>query len=625
MASIVLFYYQFGSFSRFAVFRFEQREYVRRFAEAALNEAAQRFYRKTARPGSAEYEWVIGETRNGPVIEVTSVEKAAKDGVPPGFEIMVSGVQVNRVSTIATNRNGVSLYGKEKMGTLEFQSSVELRRKNGEKVAGCSSLRHHEYKVAAIVTPPPAGKSRASYAPAFPLDYCLLVRHGGQEFSETAGRLLNPDSQNLELCPLPDAQKPGKIYFGDQSGSSAKNPVFLNIDNQLRELIPPAPADITLDKSECMLLFPGFAQSKQVWHQSGLKGVISHRYYPISPPLAAGDIKAKDRVEAVRQLLLAHPVSTADSNEKPAIRILKGSQSVAIDPAAARTIFEGALKQRFFHFAFFKFDLPGGTGNNVDEKLFECLPPKLCKSQDTIDFARGLEKLRAQKNDDRISTSSLDTSFLFQKTLSSTGAPADFGYPSFFHSSGKNIAVSDGAFIPYDHWEVWNKGFIDPEVLESLGYLDHGKKRISARGIVRIAGGEVVIGDPQKPDQKYTVRGSGVWFANRVTLYAGIEKENPDDVFILMTYPGSIQVKTSQKIQASLIAVNDKNESGCGTVIAGQPMEVEGAVVVDRLRLQQWAAGKHRISYDPALKSTSALYAAVFSPVPVFQSQTEIE
>ncbi|HNV68585.1 MAG TPA: hypothetical protein PKO06_02725, partial [Candidatus Ozemobacteraceae bacterium] len=220
--------------------------------------------------------------------------------------------------------------------------------------------------------------------------------------------------------------------------------------------------------------------------------------------------------------------------------------------------------------------------------------------------------------------SGFDSSFLFGVGGGNVNQPpTDAAYPigSLFGRRGNAIAPdvtgTDG-FRPFGGFGLWARRLDRASFLRS-GMYDAVNNRLIIDGIVQILGNEVLsLGSPDKP---LIISGQGVIVASGFQIRGEMKRSDPaNDLLILVTRRGNIVIDTTKPIEASLIAAGDDLQR---SIIPLKPMQVIGAVVVDRLNTHQWCAGEHHLRYDEALQRPQPLYRPAISRWVVFERLAE--
>ncbi len=630
LGGIVLAYFNYSAHSRATAFRFEERECVRHLAQMAVDEALVRFAAKTANPGSPESRWLMGNDLS-PLTLAVPLAAAEAQGNTRFAGVLKVVTQVTKVDDRRVTRGGTPLYPGERLGTVEFATVAELHGPDGRKKVGCTCRRHHEYKIAAVATVPEPRGERTRYSPAFVLDYALLVRYGLAEFRNEGGASLNHAAASLVIEQPADASRRGRVYFGDTPGALlGADPVFLNIDEAMAALIPPAPAPVTLNKQECLLLLPDLQQAAQ--YLDGLEATID---FAREPMVKAAPTPGALVTRVKQDLLSMAGYGGPQRNDQPGIKILGADGARAADPGLAAAVLAGTIRQRFLHLATCRFDFsktaiardPNGAQilQKIEATELPCRPPIPGDSAIVSAFCRGLQQVAQQRGQPWL-LSSLDASQPYRGGLGPQAtASAGFGLPSFFNSRGQSISVNssgDAGFNPYDHWDVWTKGLPSAAALARLGIVDDREGTLNLRGIVFAGNGTLNIGDPRQTGggRPYRIRGRGVILAHDIAINTSLVKETADDLCVLVAYPGNITVMAAGPVEAALVANND-NQSG--RLVVKKPLDVLGGVVVDKLDLHRWSPGKHVIRYDPGFRPAAEVLAITLAPVPVFQRLVE--
>lgn len=631
VASFAISYFQFGRFSQSTSFRLELREACRMYSQSALEEGLIKFHLETAREDSEAGKWLLG---NDPTMTLgVPTTDLAMSTNPWGFSHFLK-LEISRVDCRTKGITGTPFFGKERLGTLAFTAFSEFRKPNGEKIVGCQFIRHHEFRIAAIVTPQEKGANRTQYKPGFTLDYSLLVRNGFEEFQRTNGKNLNSNPPRLELLQ-PGKEKAGKIYFGDTESSAAdpdKKPIFLNIHESLAGIIPKAPGMTSLGIEDLVKLFPELDRIKDLI--PGVKGQIIQENKPLCFDADPGNSLETES----RKFLSDNPRTHIEANVAPGLWILSRNPALACDPDFAKEILEGSVRQRFHHFAFFQIDQDSiADFSDFTKETLKKYSLKVCFpfgiagiKQSEMNFIKGLREIAGQRNDPNL-IAHLNSDFLYQgkQGPSLPGANPSFDRPSFFDRRNRPVPIDEAGpgLVPFQSHELWSKGFANPTQFQNSGYLDKRTGRLFLRGILWIENGRLVIGDSTDPAGETKFAGCGAVMCNALDIFSGLEPETEKDIVVFNAYPNRslpglfpVRIGTSKEIHASLIVTNNQF-TGC--LLPSVPMKISGAVVVDILGMNSWAPGEHTIQYDERLKPERDIYSITISPVPQFQRISE--
>lgn len=629
-------FHRMASHAQRMSYRFAQAENWHQVAEAAMEEAFQRVADATADPASDISQKLRAQATSLFKIDLPLINRECR-------ERYVGRAEVNATCRVVDVRNGDSksrrFHPGEFCGTLELAVAVDLSGKRGtEVIPGISLIRHHDFRVASIVSVP---SRRAPYAHNFILDYALFSRFGLQDFRRTQGRILNDEQQNrvkVDQEALSPDQR-GLIFIGgtekvaDASTAEGNetpkdNFVFINTDDSWKDLIPPLDGKKIrkVGLEECCKLLPELEQYKS--DLNGLEGVFIARHGPLFRTDYAGD--SLKREQQTRDVLLNFQEG-ADANRLLPQHLL--SPAMAKEAAQADAILRGAIRQRFMYFVEFKLDvsnipnMPAGQAKQaVDSEAnrVACLPnsPRLQLTDEKYKtFLKALWEIAGSETQSPL-FSRISTDYLLKGGQSADSAPdkATFAIPKFYRRDGQEVGNLWGDDSGENGLRVYRHGGLhalkakDLKDLEKYGIFNAKTGALRLRGVVSLSE-HVSLTNPS--GAPLTVTGQGVLIAPSFTLGSGIAKSRPSDICILFANAGPITVDTDQEINASLLALNPDHN---GTVQARKPLKMRGCLAADHLEFNRWTPGNpHLIYYDPMLHATSDLYQVTVSRWITFQ------
>ncbi|MBF0407794.1 MAG: hypothetical protein HQM10_10595 [Candidatus Riflebacteria bacterium] len=621
-------FHWFSRQSQFSAHKTFQSELARQISESAYEEALLYLSRETQNSGSAAAKWLIDGTvlncpnfENSTVIPVTiaNSNRLLKNTLTPEISISAKVIEFRNTNS---RKPPTAYYGKEGVGTFEISIAVTLKNaSNASKEAYCNIVRHHEFKVVGITSDP--ASRRNSYAHNFILDYVFFFRQGFAEFRDKLGKTLN--TKNLQVAVVqPQGNTKGKIYFG---GTTSDNrAVYLNIaeTGKMAGIIPNLPwQEIKkIGRNECLDLFPkikAMCGSSSANLLAGLEGKFYAGTYPIIKILQPDPIGP---VEDLTFLTLWNSAQGMYRNEGPGLDILSDDPALACDPAYAKSVLEGFIRQRFFYFTAFLLDMSRlsqqETEKIKDYKIwFPCVKEPLPTvstnySADMVDYIAQL-KNRYGSQDELFSRFVSDYPLLGGQTMGSPAPEPAFPIPEFFDSASERTRITDdsSAFQPFNHVNLWSKRIQDKTDLERLGIIDRANGTINLRGFVWVgdstneSADKNMIIDIGASDKTYKIRGKGgiITKGASFAIKGKIVKESPGDLLILFTRRGNIEIDTDQPVNAALIAVGS-GRSDSGHVISRKKLDLTGMIAAEWLDTESWAKNVvHRIKYDEVLKN----------------------
>ncbi|MBF0409560.1 MAG: hypothetical protein HQM10_19625 [Candidatus Riflebacteria bacterium] len=554
-------------------------------------------------------------------------------------ELLVITASVKHKIFRGNDRKKNLFYPKEGLGTFFLETIVKvIAPGTGGEETTCTLTRYYDYKVISQVTPRSNTSQRTFYAHNFTLDYALLIRNAFAEANSTNASSLNNSGVKMiiDQTAINVKERRGKVYLGDTANNNSY--VFLNTTELTKPLHPSIPSQeirrVNLD--ECIELFPQLEMYKD--DIQNLQGIFELRYEPAEKVInttATESIEFAERI--ARQEVLKCAVASG-TNVFPGFEILGRDHGFLQNPGNANEIVEGNVRQRFFSFVNFVFDLDSIQQNQPPPDVLEELkrlmvnhpsvpmtsPPP--KDSLLYNFAQGVEALnnRRTQNDPEL-ISKFNSDFLYSSGMTGPSAPAQaIVTPNFFNIGNMQISSilsgPETGFQPYGHSDLVFHKIYDWSEAIKLGIYIPQQKLIKLHGIVSIKNG-FNLGEGGGP---VLIEGQGVLICQNgnIIISSGISKVNSDDICVLVARNGNVEVNTKETIEASLIAVNDNLN---GAVVPLQNMKLKGALIADILETNRWAPGEHFLYYDKVLKRNDTIFQINISPVITFERLTESE
>ncbi len=639
-------------------YKYERGEQLRLIAEMAMDEAFSRLSEQTLDAGSPQGKLFLESPAVGftpialPLVEALLKQRPAGSFIPhveAGFRI---------IDTREADSRGRRYYGKERIGIVEIQvNSAYQSATTGTVSAAFQLVRHHDFKVACLVSASVGSPSRAGYAPNALLDYALLLRNGTEEFIRSKAETLNPERVRVQILQkqVTDPKRRGRVYVGGSGAGSSKS-VFVNTEERFRKVLPslnPAPLVVeTVDRDQCLKLIPRLkselekaaaeqaAKAKTSKEEimkkimaglANLKGVFTLRLEPVNK--ASGTSKLDICEERVRRYLRNAPSAEPwEGNVEKGLEILSDDPALVADPAYADSVLEGRFRQRFLRFVAFHLDTSGLSkefqeGFKDLDDFFPCAPmPSPEPSKEIIrDFLKELAVLQSSRSASGHSLlSAYDTRFLFKGGQSYDPAQNDtltFAQPSFFSRVG---SISDTRAVLYDHPSLWTRGFKNLKALKKAGIVidEAGGQRLNLRGITWVEE-SLVLGEGGVP---VTYSGQGALMlepGKTLTIKGKLQRGAADDLCILGVRDSRIVIDTEQTIEAALVSLG---ETGRGSVQVTKKLDLKGALIADILETGDWPRDViHQIQYDQALRRSDDLYKITLNTGITFRRQNEGE
>ncbi len=666
VSGVTLAFFQLSAQAQRTAFRLERGEVLRQIVEAADEEAFAVLLAALENPGSTSFQWLLDQGRNPKVLPIQAplTAQTAATMVRARQKTTLT-VEARVVDFTPRDFEGVPYSSdvREGVGRIELTTICRLTDTGGGGGdAICRLIRRRDYKMAAIVTPRGSGRTGASQNAA--LDYALLVRQGLQEFQQTGGLMLNQNRVRLviDAAGVPSGKR-GKIRFGGADGVGNAI-VWLQIDEARKSMLPTAKTPIEITNPECETLFDlaGWrrqeieAKIKQAKEKLGsnyngdiedyikadtvkkFRGIVGEFKTGVVPLAANGPTEAADKI---RQYLWSEEWKKAagglrnvpDRYDVPSPGCAMLSENAGdVTAALAQEVLEGGIRQRFLYHATMFLDISSLEDKDKADEIakkpwygFNPAPSGLSGAADQRFYDR-LPQVDAAKGGGHPLFSRFDASFLFGVGGGSLdAAPTDAAFPigPLFNRRGSRISpdqTGTEGFRPYSGFGLWARRLDRAAFLRS-GMYDAQAGRLHIDGIVQIMGGAGDILSLGSPDKPLLISGRGVLVAPGFQIRGEIRKADPArDLLVLMTRRGNILIDTSQPVEASLIAAGDDLQR---SVIPLKPMQVTGAVVVDRLNTHQWCAGEHRLRYDEHLQVPEPLFRPAISRWVVFERLAE--
>ncbi|NLI75906.1 MAG: hypothetical protein GX442_05615 [Candidatus Riflebacteria bacterium] len=616
-------------------FRFEQSEVVRQIAEAAATEALTWLHTESASPATDVGRWFLDPSAPPLPVPVSLTERETATMVRADSRPRVS-VTARHVDFRGQDSQGRKYHGREGVGTVEITVQAILEDRAGGRRGSCELVRHHDYKVTAIVSRRDNAQPRTGYAQGFLLDHALFLRQGLREFQATLAGNLNHDRVRLAIDQdrLPPARR-GKVFVGGTGDPwQGSNFVFANVDEPNRPLLPRFPRQKIreIGYDELRLLFPQLREYENVPGAMGylqqVKGYFEAQLEPVSKAQFDQELGQCEMRTRSNLLSVAQP---HEKNLAPGFALLSPDPAVAARPAQAEGVLEGGIRQRFLHFVHFHLDL-SQLPADIQEQFRPYTFPMPCTpmpdpppdEEQVRAFYDGLAELAGRQPAGGVPLlSRFDTDFLYRGGLEMTDrlSPETFPRPTFFNAGSE--PVREGADGPnglqaFQHVNLWTRRLRSAEELEKVGILDRQKGVLALRGIVWVAG-PLELG----ADGPLTVTGQGAIIAGDLRILNGLRKRSEADLAVLMTRTGDIRVETDQPVEASLVALGTLDRGG--EVRPARPLTLRGALAAERLDPAAWADGTHVIAYDPLLKSGEDLHQITIGRGITFQRLAEVE
>ena len=630
--------------ARSGAFRFQTSEVARQLAAAAMEEAFVHVLAQSEKSDGTFFKKLVERSAD---IDCSNLDLSEKNlrGAEIPLELITAQARAmeigSRFSISATARiidfrkvdiAGTEYYGREGVGTLELRVRVEPASAFSNMISSaCTMTRHHDYKVVAVVASRDNNSQRSGYAGSYVLDYALFLRSGQEEFASSNGASLNPAQQRLVISQGDaDPNTYGKVFFGTKPG----NQVYLNIDKDRMHFIPsPHQKEFLYEPADQQVfrLLPDFFAAIRKLARPMLADIeLAYGNFVMTNfsadllferlPVCDKDLaetEASSGIVEIRNALKLRRWPSASDLPLPA----EGAGLIIEPEQNLHQILEGDVRQRFMQIASLFIELSSArifagpsTDTDLDSRRIE-------DSQLLEDFSTRKFTCFDSENFSGRQPDGIDTAYLRSHIYRDTRNPDLFSridtsqsyqlqtnnplpQPVFYLKrwSGR---IEDPALaaVPFAHINLWARQRISRRQLEEFGIYNPRLKKLILRGIIHCRE-PIVLGS----EGDIEVSGCGVLIAPGIRIEGGIRKApGSETVCILATRGQPIVVNTESRIEASLVSMGilDRN----GHVKATRRLDLYGAMAVDRLAIDRWAAGEeHRITYDPALKRPTDLY-----------------
>jgi len=661
---LVLMFHQTSRRSQKLSYRLEQREHARQIVEAAILEALQVLHHDVQDPSAELGRLFIAhqEGRKVPVSVPLSQALALRLFPPPAAPVVE--VWARTIDFRSRDQDKRPYYRQEGVGRFVLQAKLDSRDRSAQDEPGKGKMfprlelvRAYDFKIVSLVSAHSL-TSRDRYAQNFIQDYALFIRHGYDEFKRKDALNLNNDKLRVEVIQgSDDSRYQGKIYLGTPQPSAPEKFVYLNIVDDWGAFLPTiGEANATqtwkkeVDADACARLFPSLkdliAPSDSPW--KNLKGVFEGQALPMNHLQKHPDDALAREVFAG---LYYGAGPDSEENVFPGQHLLGADVGRARRRDAARSILEGAIRQRFFYCVRFHLDFSG-----IDPAIQETLPkerqyfPCLAKlppgktSPEAADFIRNLNDLAQENTQPGGSSpylSRFDTDFLFEPDLTERQRldPHSFFQQQFFAKDGSPVSPQDAStegVHPYGHVNLWKQRFWEQKDLQTQGIIDGEAGIIRLNGIVWVKQG-LVIERTRRMDQNagasdgkavalpMKITGRGVIISEGdIRIRSGIEKGYPGASCVFFTKNGKILVQTDQPVSAGLVAMGEQGGVIFSGAPAASPQRLLGFLATNRLDVTGLTRPMHlRIEYDPVFTGPEDRYAIHVIPKMYFQQYFE--
>jgi hypothetical protein len=660
-----------------SAFRFKASEVARQIASSAADEAFTYIHNITEDHKTNLAQMFI---RRESIVDMTSGGYSNRDSTG---EIIPVSLVLNQIPNFLTvevkariidfrsvdSTGSGKYYGNEGVGTLEIEVKVRPKSKLSFYEQGtCTLIRHHDYKVVAMVAARDNDDQRDSYVNSYALDYALFLRDGVKEFELTRGLSLNPPDNRIVNIEQGDETNPntfGKVYFGTKTNTSADDLVFLNIDSQRKHLLPEKIEDnlfrVTGDQID--VIIPGFQSklssqankdAKSAGAKSGSASMSKHegQFSYIREPITDEYVKNEKYLAECRDYIMyMQEIATTDSTAlgeiyEPAIRILP---ETALDK-----IIEGDVRQRYFHFGRFYVDMSKATvdikvkykkrfktkthretravaedQSTVDEAMSNYLisyDPKVDEvfrqrvgiaDDGAVNYNSIANTLRQNPN----SISKIELRYPYKQNLKDGDFQSNITQPKLFRSREVTpITEPSSTSVPFAHVNLWSRRDLTIDQLVELGIYNPTTKKLKLRGVIQLREDQALT---LGKDGDIEYEGVGAIVAPSITITNALKASTAkESILILVTRGQPITINTSKKVEASLISMGLSNKNGY--IAALQPLNLYGSIAADRFNLGAWQPNaSHKIVYNPNLKRSTDLYQINFSRWTTFERIVE--
>jgi hypothetical protein len=660
-------YYDVSRHARWTAFRLEKDEILRQMAESAMEEA---FCRLQVEAESQDSETMKAfQTPTASAFEIPlalTPEKLVARWVPAGLNPQVvaeARILHYRVKDSAGNpffcdtETGIS----EKIGVVELKVRASLKmpfQALGDERSQVTLVRHHDFKLAALVTPGEGVVSRTSHAQTFPLDYALLVRDGFEEFKQTNGESLNPPENITVRVEQPtDEAAFGQIFFGGTADLPAeRNHVFLNLTDEHAALYPklphrppaqegnPYPASCCekITEQKFLELIPeqkaakeaheaavgGGAYEHDTW--KGSWGYIINTIEPITlwlePSQPSENAAVAQSREIAKTSIAQGQGNSYLANRNPGIRILPLKEAAAMAPDFPGKILRGDIRQRVTYNSEAYIDLTQAK-HHLAKMLTAAAHythfPLLASSS-------AVESEENARSDSQLSIVATFVALPYKPGIEISDRASvakavekpGFVSPNFFTRSGTACSLLENECLPCRLSELFAAVFRSKAEMEYFGLISTTDKKLRLHGLWEICGERLTLADAGS----LTYSGKGALLCRQgFDVNCGVvrEADDPEAICLFGDFsetPSSLSVPPNLEIQAGIMAMN---EMKTGAVVPKTGLNLLGTFAVDRLKTQSWPSNQeHSIRYDPVFKRKTSLWVLnILRPVS-FQRMT---
>ncbi len=645
-----------------SAFRFKASEVARQLATSAAEEAFMHIHNKTEDFNDLLFQAFVNRDSN---VDMSSSGYESRNStgvnipIPITQKIAPHFLTVEVKARIADFRNVDSsglgkYYGKEGVGSLEIEAKVRPKSKLSFYEQGtCTLIRHHDYKVIAMVAARDNDSQRDGYVNSYALDYVLFLRDGTREFELTRGMSLNPlDNRviSIEQGDESDSSRFGKVYFGTKTNTSSDDLVFLNIDSKRKHLLPKEVEDelFTVDGPTIDRIIPGFQSSlssqahrdsKRAGAKSGSASMSNHegQFSFIREPITDEHLSKEGELIYYRDYI-SYMQEIATNDNVDLGEVFEPGITIKPDTLLDKII-EGDVRQRHFHFGRFYVDMSKASvsikvrykkrfrtrthretrevkedQSTVDEAMDNFLisyDPKVdevFREKTGISNEGGLnyflieDKIRANPK----SISKIELRYPYKQNIKDGEYQSNVIQPKLYRS--REIAPCTepiSASVPFAHVNLWSRRELTYEQLVELGIYNPTTRKLKLRGVIQMREDQpLTLGN----EGEIEFEGVGAIIAPGITINNGLKASKArESLLMLVTRGQTITVNTSKKVEASLISMGLSNKNGY--ISALQPLNLYGSISADRFNLGQWRKNStHKVVYNPALKRNTDLY-----------------
>lgn len=656
--------------------RFQTSEVARQLAAAAADEAFMYIHDRTGDVSSALFKKLCARESS---IDMSSKGFENRDSIGEDIPIELTKkvapdhLSVSAKARITDFRNVDSsglgtYYGKEGVGTLEIQ--VTVKPKSAFQKGTCTIIRHHDYKVVAVVSARNNNEQRTGYANSYALDYVLFLRDGAAEFESTRGLSLNPSDKRVITISQGDESNPekfGKVYFGTKTNTSSDNMVFLNIDSSRESLLPGDKQRnlFLVDGPTIDQIIPGFQSSlssqankdaKDAGAKSGSASMSNHegQFSFSKEPITDEHLSKTENMSDYRDYIMYMQSFANNASQMSAEYYEPG---IIIKPESSLDkIIEGDVRQRFFHFGRFFVDLSKASVNvrvrykrgfrtktksetaavasdmsTVEKSANNFMPCYDPAVEDEFRAAMGItgskflvyDVIKSNIDATPDSVSRIDLRYPYRKGLTdgSFQKPNTVIQPKLYKHREVS-AVSDPltAGVPFAHVNLWARRELTNAHLTELGIYNSETRKLKLRGVIQMSEA-LTLGK----DGEVEFEGSGVIIAPGITIKNALKpKSGTNSVCVLVTRGFPITIDTNKRVEAALISMGTSHIGGY--IRALKPLDLYGCIAADKMNLGQWLQNaQHKITYNPLLKRNEDLYQINVSRWVTFERVLEQE